>query len=106
MIKASELRIGNWIFIDNEEKPKYAYEVTAHDIEEIDGCGTDSFPIPLTPEILEKCGFDNGRLSYSYHTSLRVEKYTTAMQGWINQAWRVALKYKQRLLEVMMPKTS
>lgn len=56
MIKANELRIGNFITIDNGEKPPYIYEVTAHDMEEIDGCGEDCFPIPLTPEILEKCG--------------------------------------------------
>src|SRR5688572_32124559 len=57
MVAANELRIGNWIFIDNGERPKYEYQITAHDIEEIEGNGADCFPIPLTPEILEACGF-------------------------------------------------
>jgi hypothetical protein len=59
MIQANELRIGNWIYIDNGEKSKYEYEVTAHDIEEIADNGIDCFPIPITPERLEKCGFDS-----------------------------------------------
>lgn len=57
MINANELRIGNWIYIDNGGKPKYEYQVTAHDIEEIEGYGADAFPVPLTPEVLERCGF-------------------------------------------------
>lgn len=57
MVKSNELRVGNWIFIDNGEKPKYAYQVTAHDIEEIEGNGEDCFPIPLTEEKLLKSGF-------------------------------------------------
>jgi hypothetical protein len=50
MIKANELRIGNWVnvqdqsvqlsFIDNEDNEEFE-------------------PIPLTPEIVEKCGFVN-----------------------------------------------
>lgn len=49
MIKNNELRIGNWIYIG----------------ELIGQVNTDSFkttemfdPIPLTAEVLEKCGFD------------------------------------------------
>ena len=48
MIKANELRVGNWFYIG----------------ELIGQCNADSFkdtslfePIPLTPEILEKCWF-------------------------------------------------
>lgn len=59
MIQANELRIGNWIYIDNGEKPKYRYQITGHDIEEIEGDGTDCFRIPLTTEILERLGFAN-----------------------------------------------
>lgn len=64
MINANELRIGNWIFINNGEKPKYPYQITAHDIEEIDGNGTDCFPIELSPELLVKIGFKNIHENY------------------------------------------
>ena len=56
MINANELRIGNYINVYDGVGPKYMYQVTGYDIDEIDGDGTDCFPIPLTPEILEKCG--------------------------------------------------
>lgn len=57
-ILSNELRIGNLIYIDNGEKPRYEYEVTAHDIEEVEGNGEDCFPIPLSPEWLERAGFE------------------------------------------------
>lgn len=72
MIKATELKIGNWIwFMD---------EAVLIDAVDSDGClnilasinngGNVSSscdmadPIPLTPEILEKCGFIESRGSY------------------------------------------
>jgi hypothetical protein len=58
MIDAKDLMINNWIEIDNGEKLKYFYQITAHDMEEIDGYGEDCYPIPLTTEILERCGFE------------------------------------------------
>ena len=82
MISANELRIGNWIFIDNGEKPQYAHQVAGHDIEEIEGCGTDCFPIPLTPDILEKAGFlkylvdeSEPEAGYYYHKEITDDKY-------------------------------
>jgi hypothetical protein len=47
MIKANELRIGNWVNIGD-------LSTTINHI-----MGDDDYfdPIPLTPEILEKCGF-------------------------------------------------
>lgn len=77
MIQANELRIGNWIAdrggkqwqIDHWEYPNkvasiepYLCELNGHYIyghpltEELDYLQ----PIPLTPEILEKCGFEKG----------------------------------------------
>lgn len=61
MITANELRKGNWIYIDNGEKPKYAYQVSGHDIDEVETDGSDCFGVPLHPEILEKCGFVKNR---------------------------------------------
>lgn len=62
MIKANELRLGNWL-IDKDGK---LFKVTSIDDGSCDGWinGVSEFrilahlnPIPLTPEILEKCGF-------------------------------------------------
>jgi hypothetical protein len=60
MIKAGELRIGNWLS-GNYTIPKFlpieVYSLGDYGINELT---EDSFePIPLTPEILEKCGFEN-----------------------------------------------
>jgi hypothetical protein len=55
MIKANELRIGNWV------KSNIEQQVTIETIEYLlnDKISDKSIiqPIPLTPEILEKCGF-------------------------------------------------
>ena len=63
-ILASELRIGNWILVNNEPCP-IGYGVIADCAQKAKGIKNAyldkiSFdPIPLTPEILEKCGFEN-----------------------------------------------
>lgn len=68
MIKANELRIGNKInvYSDTVEVTDVADDGTIGTTAYFDGqmgcCGcTDNMaqPIPLTPEILEKCGFEN-----------------------------------------------
>ena len=71
MINANELRIGNYINAYDGVGPKYMYKISAYDIDEIDGDGTDCFPIPLTPEILEKCGFSQ-LTHYTMHNSWRI----------------------------------
>lgn len=63
MIKATELRIGNWVIIKDDVRGNYTYEITAHDLEEMESFEDDYksngvLPIPLTPEILEKAGFE------------------------------------------------
>jgi hypothetical protein len=50
MIKANELRLGNWV----KGNGYYKIEFIDHQ--------TDGYePIPLTPEILEKCGFEKSK---------------------------------------------
>lgn len=57
MIRATELRIGNWIFCSGEEGNKIT-TVSPKDMANIDGEYTHSYsPILLTEEILLKCGF-------------------------------------------------
>lgn len=55
MIKANELRIGNWCYWNQPtSKPEI---ISAYDFESIVEGGNVPYPIPLTHEILEKCGF-------------------------------------------------
>lgn len=57
MIAANELRLGNWVeHMTNGNK----WQITISDFVEEYEMGQAMFhmkPIPLTPEILEKCGF-------------------------------------------------
>ena len=58
MIQAKDLRIGNWV--NRTEGFKiFKSKVSAHTISCAASDGSIDFlsPIPLTPEILEKCGF-------------------------------------------------
>jgi hypothetical protein len=64
-IKASELRIGNWVTTDAGRTGI----IDGYAIQQIDEAG-DVFdsgfrPIPLTPEILEKCGFEYRENNYN-----------------------------------------
>jgi hypothetical protein len=78
MIKPNELRIGNWIEIRNEKMLPYYYPVSGHDISTIDDYGEGfeggNYPIPLTPELLEKCGFKHHHSS-AYYTLGKFEIY-------------------------------
>ncbi len=53
MIKANELRIGNWVYFDLHYK-----QIT--DFEILEYSSRNGKPISLTPEILEKAGFKKG----------------------------------------------
>jgi hypothetical protein len=60
-VKASELRVGNWVFNYKSKDPVKVY-ANALKIAELD---EDFFaPIPLTPELLEKSGFEQ---TSNYH---------------------------------------
>ena len=69
MISANELRIGNWVNIPecaiNAQivaltKTEFFIEQDSHDLGdyELYFLYESAHPIPLTPEILEKCGFE------------------------------------------------
>lgn len=49
-MKANELRIGNWVLNDTQYIIKNGYDIDFAHIYK---------PIPLTPEILLKCGFES-----------------------------------------------
>lgn len=56
-MKASELRIGNWIFIEDDTEGWWEDEVSDMDIGLIYNSNSGFKPIPLTEEWLEKFGF-------------------------------------------------
>jgi hypothetical protein len=60
MINANELRIGNWVELTHPFNTSQSIRaaVKSEDILNADKIGTEFHPIPLTPEILEKCGFE------------------------------------------------
>ena len=61
-----ELRIGNWVYYDGRNTPIK---------EPTDLIDVDEFkPIPLTEEILLKCGFENERLKATSFTDIRVNR--------------------------------
>lgn len=83
MINANELRIGNWITILRQynQGGNYPYEIAhGHDIEEIEGNGEAVDPIPLTPEIFEKCGFVFNKNSLSYRVFSHKEEWILSAQ--------------------------
>lgn len=66
MIKPNEIRLGNWYnhkanwSYRNKEEIEYSFEWEDLDWVALSECKlelTDIQPIPLTPEVLEKCGF-------------------------------------------------
>jgi hypothetical protein len=59
-IKASELRIGNWLHLKNSDFIK----VDVDNIADVVNNPAIFNPIQLTPEILEKCGFEDKGSGY------------------------------------------
>lgn len=58
MIAANELRIGNWVNYIMEDKTMP--DTPGPIFLSISGKDAEHYnPIPLSPEVLEKCGFDN-----------------------------------------------
>lgn len=56
MIKANELRIGNWVTVKGVFEKAIHIRLRKHDFNKD---FNDFYPIPLTEEILLKCGFEN-----------------------------------------------
>lgn len=69
MIPANELRIGNWVG-NGDKNFQVEHFMLSPDIGSADGYkyDVDYLQIPLTPEILEKCGFENqsGNTTYQW----------------------------------------
>ena len=59
-MKAEELRMGNYILYQKEH-------IIPCDLIDIELCEIDRDPIPLTEEILLKCGFVKGKMSNVFY---------------------------------------
>jgi hypothetical protein len=73
MIKANELRIGNLVMDDDDSHDVFNVEEITKGKSETENMwfingrwSEDVLPIPLTHEILEKCGFEKEEDYYSY----------------------------------------
>lgn len=58
MIQANELRIGNWLLFTDFPVYNNPVQVRQGELKQ-EWLDWFAKPIPLTPEILEKCGFEN-----------------------------------------------
>lgn len=62
MIKVNELRIGNWVQVMGIYKDSYQKDglisIDAEFILLVEQGKCGALPVPITPEILEKCAFD------------------------------------------------
>lgn len=59
MINANELRIGNWVRLNDE-----LIQITWRDIRYTSEVGSSLEGIPLTPEVLEACGLPKNERGY------------------------------------------
>jgi hypothetical protein len=61
MVQAQELRIGNYVMFGKSRGTVFNFIYERPGWYVINGCPqSDISPIPLTPELLEKCGFEKG----------------------------------------------
>jgi len=60
MVNVNELRVNNWVGVGSGPNP-WLMEIGEDEMEVLMGARDyhNYHPIPLTPEILEKCGFEN-----------------------------------------------
>lgn len=61
MIEVHELRVGNWVKNDCDDK---YMQVEVDDFKTIQADPDWLLPIPISPEILEKCGFEKVSSSF------------------------------------------
>lgn len=91
-MEAKDLRIGNWVnkkLYTGKCAPPELIETKIRSGGFID-FAEDLEPIPLSPEILERCGFENG-IKRSGLTEIQIKEFSTAMQGVFKGEYAVTL---------------
>ncbi len=61
MIKANEVRVGNWVRNYSSDKSWFIDDIVTGHWDPFSELYSRAEGIPLTPEILEKCGFEKNR---------------------------------------------
>lgn len=89
MINANELRIGNYFFYKGEIINIGHIQKNFHSVL-INGVGVYGWgkfePIPLTPEILEKCGFEKDRSGFALPDKMSLS-FSIDKDGQYNACW-------------------
>lgn len=82
MIKANELRVGNWVLMAHENVPELVNAKVIAFISHANSRGDNHpfEPIPLTPEILISAGFVFNEKSQSYRIFSHKEEWILAAQ--------------------------
>lgn len=106
MIKATELRLGNWVKVGTIESTvcfidKYHIQLQGNALinrpEQVE-------PIHLTPEILEKCGFKKDYNGFSLvdkmSLSFAVSKDDEYLACWLDRALGIIIKYLHQLQNI------
>jgi hypothetical protein len=78
-VKASELRIGNYILLKRGDKIE-PYLVLPDDIEKIYDYGQDAFCMPVTEETMIEAGMGESTLFFIHHLPYKI-KYVHQLQN-------------------------
>ncbi len=84
MINAKELRIGN--YVQHEPYPDEIWQIDFKLLESIDLQLVECVGIPLTPEILLNCGFEEYMFYSRSDVVYKFGKYFIAINGWFHLA--------------------
>lgn len=84
MIKTQELRLGNWIYPFGSKHPAAKVkELKSYYTDNEMDVMLDTEPIPLTPEILTKCGFETVDQGFEYGDGEQVYRMVTQRGGYL-----------------------
>lgn len=105
MINIHEFRLGNWITIDGKPNNVGQIKNNFYGVE-INGIGEAFFnsinPIPLTPELLEKCGFVDTSGGYRATGSEVVYRVQSPLNGKNIDLWECDGGFQMPHYEVVL----
>lgn len=97
-MKAEELRIGNWVQCKVFNKNRF-WRCSSVEIRDCEHYGADwAFqPIPLTPEILEKCGFEKNVLHVGHLSFVWYGDDNIGVHGMLGMVKPITMRYVHQL---------
>jgi len=91
MANSNELRIGNWLTLGKNKSPERVWKLIydrniGHCINSKDTLQEYYDPIPLTTELLEKCGFEFDQITWTLpaYPKLMLAQGTDCFNYWID----------------------